>query len=101
MNVTSDSQGGRFTLTLSGHVDASAAARINDHFQGFRPEDHDTVIVDVTGVARMGSAAIGRLLLVYKQVVSEGRTLRVEGASTELQALFKALKIDTLFPICQ
>ena len=84
-------------VTLKGHVDERGAETIKSQIGDFAGPGIKEVIFDFREVTRIGSAGIGQLLVVYKNVAVDGGKITVENLSPTLQELFKGLKLNTLF----
>ncbi len=86
-------------IHVSGPVDGEAAEQLKTAYQAL-PEDRVRhLVLDVSAVPFIGSAGLGKLLLFYKRVSSNGGTMEIRGASSDLQDLFRELRLDLLFKL--
>lgn len=63
-----------------------------------RQEAEKSVIIDLSGVPYMDSAALGSVLSVFTTCQSSGRGFAVCGLSDRLLTLFKVTHVDTVMP---
>ena len=55
------------------------------------------IVLDFSGVTFIGSAGIGKLLLLYKNVVVHGGIITIENMSKDIYTMFKVVKLDKIF----
>lgn len=95
INVSSDTA----TLSVSGEVDEQGAEDLKRRFGEIDLAKAKVVAFDFSGVTHIGSAGLGKLLLFYKAIASNGGTMRVERVSPGIWDLLQQLKLDTIFTI--
>lgn len=86
-------------ITVEGIIDAQGAEELKGGFQGLKLSSVKEVVLDFGKVNHIGSAGIGKLLLLYKDVAIAGGNIRIENLSGFILKLFKELKLDTIFTI--
>ena len=86
-------------VELQGQVDERGAEMIKEKTGELDLTVLKEVVFDFKDVDRIGSAGIGQLLLLYKNLAVNGGRMRVENVSNALYELFRGLKLDTLFTI--
>ncbi len=98
MELKASTDGNRVSLLITGIIDDAGAAQLKEAFQRI---DHSVmeVILDFSGVSHIGSAGLGKLLLLYKNLAARGGLIRIQGLSGMLRDLFRELKLDTLFQL--
>jgi anti-sigma B factor antagonist len=99
MEMVVHTSGPTARLKLEGPVDETGAEKIKTKIQALDFTQVRELVFDFQGVDHIGSAGIGQLLLAYKNMATEGGTIRAENLSPHLYELFTSLKIDTLFKI--
>ena len=99
MEVSHRQEGTIAYVQIVGHVDEKGAERLENYFQQLELSKLTEVVMDFSQVTRIGSAGIGQMLLLYKNLAMGGGTIRLEHVSHNLHELFKVLKLDTLFTI--
>ena len=89
----------RAHFLVEGNIDSQGAEDLKGSFQGLKLSSLKEVVFDFRKVDYIGSAGIGKLLLLYKDLASNGGGIRVENLSASVLELFRELKLDTLFTI--
>jgi anti-sigma B factor antagonist len=99
MNVNMTTTDTSARIVLSGHVDEQGAEELKKTIRDLDLGQVKDVTIDFREAQRIGSAGIGQLLLLYKNLAVAGGGLTVENLSPTLFELFKGLKLDTLFTL--
>lgn len=99
ITVSHDSQE-TVRFTVSGKVDERGAAQLKTRFLDVCQGGSVThAVFDFNGVAYIGSAGIGKLLLFYKELAAKGGTLQVVNTPQSVATLLRELKLDTILTI--
>jgi len=99
MNSKVKREGDTVTLYLSGSIDIPGAENLKKILNKIADEEPKEVVIDFGEVNFIGSSGIGKLLLFYKNFTSKGAGVKIININKEIKALFKAIKLDTLFNI--
>ncbi len=99
MEINEKINEGTMTLTLSGLIDEQGADELKEKFTSLKTNKPYKVILNFTHVSHIGSAGIGKLLLLYKDVAIYGGNIIITGLSSELKTIFVNLKLDTVFTL--
>lgn len=99
MNSKIKKDGDKVTLFLSGSIDIPGAESLKKILNGIVEQNPGEVVIDFKEVNFIGSSGIGKLLLFYKNFTSKGTAVKIVNINKEIKALFKAIKLDTLFNI--
>ncbi|MCP4688306.1 MAG: STAS domain-containing protein [Desulfobacterales bacterium] len=99
MKVTVISQGSDARLDIAGDVDEAGAAILKSKFNELDKSSVKNVIIDFAKVNHIGSAGIGKLLLLYKDLAPLDITLKIVNTSSTVFELFKMVKLDSIFKI--
>lgn len=99
MEIKETQEEGAVVLTLSGQIDERGAEKLKEKFSSLKKTKPKTVLMNFTNVSHIGSAGIGKLLLLYKDVAIYGGKIIITGLSPELKSIFVNLKLDTVFTI--
>jgi len=86
-------------LIPSGEIDHEGAEALKSAVASLALGGKKAVVFDFRDVQFIGSAGLGKLLLFYKRFSSERVQMRIESASSSIQALLRELRLDTLFTI--
>ena len=88
-------------IRVSGNIDEAGAETLKERFFGMDMAAVQQVVIDFAGVAIIGSAGIGKLLLFYKQLNRCGGNLRIENVGAPIYELLRVIKLDTIVPIAK
>ncbi|HOQ88633.1 MAG TPA: STAS domain-containing protein [Candidatus Hydrogenedentes bacterium] len=97
--ISTDVSGNTATIRVSVAIDGDVAEQMKTAFSALPLDKIKLLVLDFSAVPFIGSAGLGKLLLFYKRVSSNGGAIEVRGASRELQELFQELRLDLLFKI--
>jgi anti-sigma B factor antagonist len=84
------------TVNLSGVIDEQGAAELKQTLESLNNETKQ-ISLNFSGVERIGSAGIGKLLLFYKRTVLKGVKVSITNLPAHIYDLFVDLKLDSLF----
>lgn len=99
MQIRSINLSGELTVTLAGNVDQVGAEELKQHLKGLNLSKADKVVVDFANVSYIGSAGVGKLLLLYKNLPSHETPMLLVGLSSEIMDLFKEMNLDEIFTL--
>ena len=83
-------------LALEGELSPEALTEIQKAFDDALRGTHGKVALNLEGLDRLGSAAIGRILQFKKRCDEEGRRFVLRRCRPEMLALLKMVKFDDL-----
>jgi anti-anti-sigma factor len=86
-------------VKVSGAVDTEAAEILRTELGKVLKLRPAKVIMDLSLVPTMGSSGIGKILIFYKGLDSNNANFEIKGIHENLFNIFKAVKLDKLFPI--
>ncbi len=92
-------QNGTLNISIIGAVDNGGAEELKEYFQEILDKDFKEAVFDLSFVPFITSSGIGKFLIFYKNLVSQGKKMRIKGINENLYELFKSIKLDQLFPI--
>ncbi len=99
MDVSSRKDGDTLFVKVSGAVDTEGAEILKNKLNDALREKPSKVVMDLTMVPMMGSSGIGKILLFYKSLGAMNAKFEIKGIQDNLFSIFKAVKLDKLFPI--
>lgn len=99
MKIESAKRGGELVLTLAGSVDQVGAKELKQHLDGLDLAGVDRVTVDFKNVSYIGSAGVGKLLLLYKNLPSHDTPMSLIGLSPDIMDLFKEMELGEIFSL--
>jgi anti-anti-sigma factor len=86
-------------VKVSGAVDTEAAEVLRKELGKVLKLRPPRVVMDLSLVPTMGSSGIGKILIFYKGLDSSDATFEIRGIHENLYNIFRAVKLDKLFPI--
>jgi anti-anti-sigma factor len=101
MEITVTQVGNSPHIVVRGEIDERGAEELKLRFGELKLAADANVVFDFGGVTHIGSAGIGKLLLFYKTVASNGGAIRIEKAPATIIDLLCQLKLDTIFTIAK
>ncbi len=99
MDVATNLSGDTLTVKVSGAVDTGAAEILRSELNKIAAQRPKKVIMDLSLVPTMGSSGIGKILMFFKSLDSAKSGFEIKGIHENLYNIFKAVKLDKLFPI--
>jgi anti-anti-sigma factor len=99
MDVITKVNGDTLIVKVSGAVDTSAAEILRSELNKIAGQKPKKVVMDLSLVPTMGSSGIGKILMFFKSLDSSKASFEIKGIHENLYNIFKAVKLDKLFPI--
>ncbi len=99
MDVATKLNGDTLIVKVSGAVDTGAAEILRSELNKIASQRPKKVIMDLSLVPTMGSSGIGKILMFFKSLDSAKSGFEIKGIHENLYNIFKAVKLDKLFPI--
>lgn len=99
MEITVTPQDGEARIEVFGSIDERGAEEMKRRFLELDLSAIKEVVFDFRGVTFIGSAGIGKLLLLYKNVAAQGGKVRIDNMSKDIYTMFKVVKLDKIFSI--
>lgn len=99
MDVTSRVLGDTLHIKVSGAVDTPAAEILRTELNKIAAQKPKKVVMDLAMVPTMGSSGIGKILMFFKSLDGAKASFEIKGIHENLFNIFKAVKLDKLFPI--
>lgn len=99
MKILVAPQADSILLKFEGSVDERGAAEMKNAFEQIDLSRMKSVTLDFSEVDHIGSAGLGKLLLLYKRTATLGIEVRIQRPQPEIGDLLKELKLDHLFKI--
>ena len=84
---------------IVGDIDETGAEKLEEIFLIDRRNPNKKVIIDLNQVGHIGSAGMGQLLILYKDLALKGVTLEVHNVSAQIHELLRIVNLDSLFQI--
>jgi anti-anti-sigma factor len=99
MDVSTTSSNDTIFVRVSGAVDTPAAEILRAELNKIAAQKPKKVVMDLSMVPTMGSSGIGKILMFFKNLDGAKAKFEIKGIHENLISIFKAVKLDKLFPI--
>jgi anti-sigma B factor antagonist len=99
MDVTTRKEGETYFIKISGIVEASTVDKLIKEMDMATQEKPKRVVMDLSLVPTIDSSGIGKILIFFKRLSSINSDFEIRGIQQNLYNIFKAIKLDKLFPI--
>lgn len=97
MSISQSDSHARFII--SGDIDESGAEKLKSGFKSLKSSKVRKITIDFGNVTYIGSAGIGKLLVLYKDMAVSGAVIRVENVASEIYKLFQLCRLNDLFTV--
>jgi anti-sigma B factor antagonist len=87
------------TVRITGEVDFTNSPDVRQWLKQFCSETQGDLEVDLTSLSYIDSSGLAVLIEVRKHLMATNRTIRIVGASSQVQKLFTLTQIGDLFGI--
>lgn len=84
------------TITLSGPLDAAAAASVRKRFHDAWRTAKGSMVVDIGGVTFIDSAGVGTIVSLLKHLTRHGASLRIVGADGQPKRMLTLVGLSAL-----
>ena len=101
MEITLTRENERVHIKITGDIDETGAEDLKRCFLGLDTIAIKEAVLDFKMVHHIGSAGIGKLLLLYKGLAIHSGKIKIEHVSKQVYELFKVVKLDSLCTITQ
>ena len=99
MELSVNQDNSRARIQVTGDVDEAGAEKLKSSFKSLNLQTVKEVTIDFGKVNHIGSAGIGKLLVLYKDLAAAGGSIRIENLSADIYELFLVLKLDSLLAL--
>jgi anti-sigma B factor antagonist len=97
MEIKAQQQGKSVIFSLAGVMDERGAALLKDQFEAISLHNLEDIILDCGVVTFIGSAGIGKLLVIYNRVAKNNIKIKLVNLRKDILDNFKSMKLDQLF----
>ena len=101
MKLTVNETGDQCRILLEGEIDERGAEELKRCFRGLPLRQFRAVTLDFKGVTHIGSAGIGKLLVLYRDLAVANAGLHLVNTSRAIFQLLCELKLNSLFSVSE
>jgi anti-sigma B factor antagonist len=88
-------------IAISGEIDERGAEELKKRFREVQSSQCRRVTIDFKGISHIGSAGIGKLLVLYKDLAVRGAALQLVNVSRTIYRLLCEMKLNAIFSISE
>ncbi|MGE0087320.1 MAG: STAS domain-containing protein [Desulfococcaceae bacterium] len=92
-------QGQRIDIKISGSVDHLGAEKLKEGFEKLDLSQTREVVIDMKGATYIGSAGVGKLLLLYKNMPDRNGRISIVNLSEDIYYLLSDMELETIFSL--
>jgi anti-anti-sigma factor len=99
MDVRVEDTGAGTVISLAGHFDAPAVVAMRPLVEDIPEQTRGRVLIDLSAVVSMDSAAIGFVAYLFKRLAAQHRLLLLVGPKGQPKRLLESLRINRVIDI--
>lgn len=99
MKVHSSGDQRNINIEISGSINQTGAEELKNHLKGLNLQKVKEVVIDFSKVSYIGSAGVGKFLLLYKNLVLDDARIRMINVAPDIYSLLMDMKLDEIFSI--
>ena len=93
------SQDRRIDIKITGSVDHLGAEKLKEGFEKLDLSQTKEVVIDMKGATYIGSAGVGKLLLLYKNMPDRNSRISIINLSEDIYYLLADMELETIFSL--
>ena len=99
MKVQSRGDEKKIHIEITGSINQTGAEELKKYLNALNLEQIQEVIIDFAKVSYIGSAGVGKFLLLYKNLVLDDACIRFINVAPDIYSLLMDMKLDEIFSI--
>jgi len=99
MKVQSRGDEKKIHIEITGSINQAGAEELKKHLNGLNLQHVKEILIDFSKISYIGSAGVGKFLLLYKNLVVEDARIRMINVSKDIYSLLMDMKLDEFFSI--
>jgi len=99
MKIQTSGDQKKIHISISGSINQTGAEELKNHLNGLNLEHTTEVVIDFAKVDYIGSAGVGKFLLLYKNLVIDDARIRMINVPSDIYSLLMDMKLDEIFSI--
>jgi len=89
----------RTTVTMAGDIYIEQGDELLRVFNSIAEKNPKEVVIDLTDLNSITSSGIGKIVLLYKELVKRNGKIKIIGVNDTIMQIFKIVKLDKLVEI--
>jgi anti-sigma B factor antagonist len=99
LEISSESNGSKCTITLDGEVDVYTAPHLKEELVALIQNGCSHVVVDLEGVGFIDSSGLGVLVSALRRAREKDGSVRIVCTRESILKIFRITGLDKVFPI--
>lgn len=97
MDIEVNSKGAIIDITISGSVDQFSSGKLKTEFEKLNLSQVKEIIINMDKVTYIGSAGVGKLLLLYKNFSARDGKIRIINLSEDMYDMLTDMELGEIF----
>jgi len=97
MNINIDFQGTQININISGSVDQFSSEMLKTEFEKLNLSQIKDIVINMDKVTYIGSAGVGKLLLLYKNFSAKDGKIRIINLSEDIYDMLSDMELGEIF----
>lgn len=99
MKVQSRGDEKKIHIEITGSINQTGAEELKKHLNGLSLQRTQEVVIDFAKISYIGSAGVGKFLLLYKNLAVDDACIRMINVAPDIYSLLMDMKLDEIFSI--
>ncbi len=99
MNVVISNAENSVTAKITGPITETDGDSLKENFENLYSSSATNVLLDLTMVPIITSTGIGKIIVLFRRLKSQGRDLVINGIHENLYAMFTSINLDKMLTI--
>lgn len=99
MNISISNAGNSVTAKITGPITETDGDTLKQNFEHLFSSEATSVQLDLTLVPIITSTGIGKIIVLFRRLKSQGRELIINGIHENLHAMFTSINLDKMLTI--
>ena len=97
MDIKIDSQVSRIDILIAGSVDQFSSGKLKTEFEKLNLSQVKEIIINMEKVTYIGSAGVGKLLLLYKNFSARDGSISIINLSEDIYEMLTDMELGEIF----
>ena len=97
MNIDVNFQGSRININISGSIDQFSSEMLKTEFEKLKLSQIKEIVINMDKVTYIGSAGVGKLLLLYKNFSAKDGAISIINLSEDMYDMLSDMELGEIF----
>src|SRR3990172_4524603 len=99
MDIATSNSGEDFILKIAGAITETDSESLRQSFEQAFTSPQKKVILNLNLVPFITSTGIGKIIVLFRKLKSQGRVLKIKGIHENLYSMFTSINLDKMLSI--